>query len=97
VSEETETKIVIAHKGNRSSIGIQRTSCDPIFFTTDGDIPNSLSRISEFLAEAERKWQTNPRNPKAELPEPPTPVPATANQTVKTTAKPVNKPQEAIY
>ena len=97
MSDEIETKIVIAHRGNRASIGIQRTSCDPVFFTAEGDFPNSLNRIPEFLAEAERKWQTNPRNPKAELPEPPTPVPATANQTVKTTAKPVNKPQEAMF
>lgn len=97
MSDEIETKIVITHRGNRASIGIQRTNCDPVFFTTEGGISNSLSRIPEFLSEAERKWQTNPRNPKAELPEPPTPVPATANQTVKTTAKPVNKPQEAMF
>jgi hypothetical protein len=98
VSDETEIKIIITHRGNRVSIGIQKTGCDPIFFTTEGDIQMSLIHIPEYVEAAGRQWQTNPLYPKAELPTPPpAQTTATSRQAPSTTAKPANKTQEAMF
>ncbi len=69
-----ETRIVIAHKGNGATIGVQRTNCDPLFFTAEGELATVLNAVPGFVEEAGRRWQTNPRYPKAELPAPPPPA-----------------------
>ena len=93
-----ETKIIITHKTDKSSIGLQQTNCDPILFTVIGDIATAIARLPELIAEAERRWQTNPRYPKAELPEPPVPVTASVtNPKSNTATKPDNKQQEAMF
>ena len=93
-----ETKIVINHKNNGATIGIQRTNCDPILFTAQGDLSTVISGIKGFLEEAGRRWQTNPRYPKAELPTPP-PTQATTvtHQASNSQAKPSSKQQEAMF
>jgi hypothetical protein len=96
MSEETETKIVIVHKGDAASVGVQRTDCDPILFTFRGDLLSALRGISGFLDEAGRKWQANPRNPKAELPAPPPQAVTTAPKAPGSQSKP-NKQQEAMF
>lgn len=98
MSDEIETKIIITHRGNRASIGIQKTSCDPGFFTTEGDIKTALLHIPEYIEEAERKWQTNPLYPKAELPAPsPAQTTVTNRPASSTSAKPANKQQETMF
>jgi hypothetical protein len=98
VSDETETKIIITHRGNRASIGIQKTSCDPVFFTTEGNIHTALPHIPEYIEEAERKWQTNPLYPKAELPAAPGPTGTTVTTSQSNSAaKPANKQQETMF
>jgi hypothetical protein len=96
MSEETETKIVIVHKGDAASVGVQRTDCDPILFTFRGDLPSTLSSIPGFLDEAGRKWQANPRNPKAELPAPAPQAVTSVPKTAGSQPKP-NKQQEAMF
>ncbi len=66
-----ETKIILTHKGEKTTVGIQQTNCDPVFFSVAGGLAAAISRMPELIVEAERRWQTNPRYPKADLPEPP--------------------------
>jgi len=97
-SAPIETKIIITHKADKASIGIQQTSCDPVLFTLAGDMATAIARLPELIAEAGRRWQTNPRYPKAELPEPPDPVTvAVTNQKPNTATKPADKQQEAMF
>ena len=93
-----ETKIIITHKTDKAMIGLQQTNCDPVLFTVTGDMATAIARLPELIAEAGRRWQTNPRYPKAELPEPPAPVTAAAtNPKPNTATKPDNKQQEAMF
>ncbi len=93
-----ETKIIITYKADKASIGIQQTNCDPVLFTVAGDMATVIARLPELIAEAGRKWQTNPRYPKAELPEPPAPVTAAVtNPKSHSATKPAEKQQEAMF
>ncbi|MDD5702423.1 MAG: hypothetical protein PHU23_10290 [Dehalococcoidales bacterium] len=97
-SAPVETKIIITHKANKASIGIQQTNCDPVLFTIAGDMATAIARLPELIAEAGIRWQTNPRYPKAEVPEPPAPVTAAvASPKPNTATKPDNKQQEAMF
>ena len=72
MTEETnETKIVVTHKGDKASVGIQRTDCDPVFFTVVGDLPAVIIDLPKCLADADGIWQKSPRYRKAEVPAPP--------------------------
>jgi len=97
-SAQIETKVIISHKADKAMIGLQRTNCDPVLFTVAGDMATVIAQLLELMAEAERRWQTNPRYPKAELLEPPAPVTAAAtNPKPNTATKPDNKQQEAMF
>ena len=97
-SAPLETKVIITHKADKATIGLQQTNCDPILFTVTGDMATAIARLPELMAEAGRRWQTNPRYPKAEMPVQPTPATTTVpNQKPNTATKPVNKPQEAMF
>jgi hypothetical protein len=93
-----ETKIIITHKAGKAMIGIQQTNCDPVLFTLAGNMATAITQLPEFIVEAERQWQTNPRYPKAQLPDPP-PAPATTVTSHKSNsvAKPASKQQEAMF
>ncbi len=93
-----ETKVIITYKADKASIGIQQTNCDPVLFTVAGAMVAIIARLPELIEEAGRRWQTNPRYPKAEMPVQPTPATTTVpNQKPNTATKPVNKPQEAMF
>jgi len=97
-SAPIETKIIITHKADKATIGLQQTNCDPVLFTLTGNMATAIAQLPELIAEAGRRWQTNPRYPKAELPEPPAPVTAAAtNPKPNTATKPDNKQQEAMF
>jgi len=83
-----EFKIVIHVKGQTATIGISKPECDPVFFRTDGLLTVMLGSIPRFMQDAEQKWQTDPRYPKANQPAP-APVPTA-------TAKAVTKPTGAV-
>jgi len=73
-----ELKVVISLKGEKGSIGVQSPDCDPIFITFKGDLNEALGKVPELVAQAEEKWDQNPRYPKTkqELIQPaPTPSP----------------------
>ncbi|GAJ06068.1 unnamed protein product, partial [marine sediment metagenome] len=83
-----ELKVVIILKGNRAMVGVQSPDCDPIFTTLEGDMTAALSQVPALVESANAKWDANPRNPKADLPEPP-PSPTTArSQPTQSSAKP---------
>lgn len=67
-----EIKVVIALKGSQGFIGVQAPNCDPIFATLEGGLEAALGRVPGLLEEALRRWEANPRYPKAERP---TPIP----------------------
>jgi hypothetical protein len=97
-SAQIETKVIITHKADKAMIGLQQTNCDPILFTVAGDMATAIAQLPELIAEAGRRWQTNPHYPKAELPEPPAPVTSAAtNQKPNAATKPDNKQQEAMF
>jgi len=97
-SAPVETKIIITHKADKAMIGIQQTNCDPVLFTVAGDMATAITRLPELIVEAGRRWQTNPRYPKAELPQPPTPAATTVtNSKSNAAAKPASKQQEAMF
>jgi len=66
-----ELKVVIILKGNRAMVGVQSPDCDPIFTTIEGDMSAALSQVPALIEIANAKWDSSPRNPKADLPEPP--------------------------
>jgi len=65
-----EIKIVIAHKDDRGSIGVQSPDCDPIFRTFEGNLGAGLERVPGVLEEAKQLWEENPQFPKCESPLP---------------------------
>ena len=74
-----EIKIVIAHKDDRGSIGVQSPDCDPIFRTFEGNLGTVVERVSGVVEEARQLWEENPQFPKCEspLPSQAQPVPTT--------------------
>jgi len=81
-----ELKIVITLKGDRAIVGIQSPDCDPIFTPLGGGLPAALSQIPALVESANAKWDANPKNPKAKMPEPP-PAPEPVRRQATTTPK----------
>ncbi|MBI2851982.1 MAG: hypothetical protein HYX84_02595 [Chloroflexi bacterium] len=77
-----DVRIVVTLKGETAIIGIQQPDCDPVFHTIQGGLPGALEAVPRMLAEAQERWQTNPKYPKTEakLESPPTPQPQPARQ-----------------
>ncbi len=97
-SAPVETKIIITHKSDKAMIGLQQPNCDPVLFTVSGDMAAAITRLPELVVEAGIRWQTNPRYPKAELPEPAAPAATTVtNPKSNAAAKPASKQQEAMF
>ncbi len=87
------TKILINHDGAAATalIGIQRTGCDPIFFTAGGGLLTIFGMLPTFLADAGLKWKSSPYNPKATVTETPVETkPAQTPTTKPTVAKPTS-------
>jgi len=80
-----ELKIVIIVNPGKIMLGVQTPDCDPVYETLEGTLPTALKRVPKLVAEAKVKWDANPRNPKADLPEP-EPAPKAA-RTVPAPAK----------
>lgn len=70
-----ELKVVLVCKGNRTMVGVQAPDCDPILTPIDGGIETALPQVPALIEAANARWDVNPRNPKAVMPEPP-PAPA---------------------
>ena len=75
-----EVKIVISLKEQAASIGVQKPDCDPVFSRVEGDLPAVLESVPGLVEEAQRSWDSNPRNPKCETPLTPPAPPATQRQ-----------------
>jgi len=88
-----ELKIIIVMKDDRIMLGVQSPNCDPVITTMDGTLDSVLELVPSKVAEAKLKWETNPRYPKADLPEPaPTPTPARTPTATRAPAKPAQRP-----
>ena len=76
-SSHHEMKIVIILNGERSSVGISKPDCDPVFNVVEGGLDAVIASLPELVRAAEGKFATAPRNPQSNLPTPPpAPVPA---------------------
>ena len=64
-----ELKIVIVLKESRAIVGIQAPDCDPVLSNVEGDLDAVLQRVPSLVNEANQRWDSNPRYPKADLPE----------------------------
>ena len=87
-----ELKVVIVLKGNRAMVGVQSPDCDPVFTTLEGDMSTALAQVPALIESANAKWDANPRNPKANLPEPP-PTPTPARGAPAESSKPKQQPR----
>ncbi len=87
-----EMKVVIVIKDENIMLGVQSPNCDPVYKTMKGSLSAALKKVSALVAEAKQQWESTPRYPKADLPEPPpSPIPArtsTASKPAKQTAQP---------
>jgi len=73
----SQLKIVISLNSERSSVGISKPDCDPVFNTVEGGLDAVIARLPELVRAAEEKFAASPRNPQSNLPEPkPAPAPA---------------------
>ncbi len=63
-----ETKVVITLKGTAATVGIQKTSCDPVLFKLAGDPAAVVANLNGLMAQATSRWEANPRYPKSKLP-----------------------------
>ena len=87
--QSEELKVVIIINDNGAMLGVQATDCDPVYKTLKGDLAAALKQVPKLVEEAKQKWDTNPRYPKAVMPEPPpSPSPSPARTTVATRSRP---------
>lgn len=66
-----EIKVVIIMKAENIMLGVQSPDCDPVYKTMKGTMAEALQQVPALIKKAKQKWAANPRNPKANLPEPP--------------------------
>lgn len=88
-----EMKIVITLRENRGAIGIQSPDCDPLFSTFEGSLEQALEMVPGLVAEAQQKWDENPRYPKCEHPLPSQAVPAQPQLTTRPQAATTSQPR----
>jgi hypothetical protein len=69
-----EIKIIVTHNDNGSTVGIQRTNTDPVFFKVAGSVLDAANAMPNLLVQASQKWQTSARNPLTTLALSPAPV-----------------------
>ncbi len=67
-SDKTEVKVVVHMIGNSASIGVQQKGTDPVFSSATGTREEIMMAALKSLVEAEVKWKTAAKNPKANLP-----------------------------
>ncbi len=67
---KTEVKVVVHMTGNSASIGVQQKGTDPVFSTATGTREEIMTAALKALVDAEVKWKTAAKNPKATLPAP---------------------------
>ena len=87
-----ELKVNIIIKGDRIFLGAQATDCDPKMVVIQGNLQTALERIPAFVEEANRQWDTAPRNPKSTIPEPVAPV-----RTAPAASKPATPTQPKFF
>ncbi|MBI2836113.1 MAG: hypothetical protein HYX85_00265 [Chloroflexi bacterium] len=93
--EKKGMKVVMTFREDGAMAGISAPDCDPVFRNIGGGLPEMLASLPTLIAEAEAKWQANPRNPKSDF-KPPEPVPTRQDQqtAVRPASKPAEKPQD---
>jgi len=91
--KSNEMKILIAIDEENIMVGVKRTDTDPIFTKIEGGLDAALQQVPKLIEDAKEKWATSPRNPKADLPEPPAPV-----TPARTTSAPApSKPKQPSF
>ncbi len=88
----SEIKVIIIMKADRIMLGVQSPDCDPVYQTSQGTLADALQLVPVLLAEANLKWDANPRYPKADLPAPPPSTAPARTPVVAGPAKPKAQP-----
>lgn len=91
-----EVKVVLVYKSGRTMVGVQAPDCDPILTPIDGDMEAALPQVPALIKAANDKWDANPRNPKAVMPEPP-PPPARSTSAPTSSASSAPKKQPSFF
>ncbi len=89
----SELKVIIIMKADSFLLGVQSPDCDPVYKTCKGAMADALQLVPVLVAEANLKWQANPRYPKADLPAPPPSPTPTRTPVAASTAKTKNQPK----
>lgn len=67
-----ELKVVVAVKGGRATIGVQRPSADPHIEVFDGlELPDLAQQVPAVVERARDRWEEAPQHPAYERPAPP--------------------------
>ena len=67
-----ELKVVVAVKGGRATIGVQRPSADPHIEVFDGlELPDLAQEVPAVVERARARWEEAPQHPAYERPAPP--------------------------
>ncbi len=67
-----ELKVVLAVKGGRATVGVQRPSADPHIEAFDGlELPDLAQEIPAVIERARDRWEESPQHPAYERPAPP--------------------------
>jgi hypothetical protein len=88
----SEIKVIIIMKADRILPGVQSPGCDPVYQTSQGTLADALQLVPVLVGEANLKWDTNPRYPKADLPAPPPSTAPARTPVAATPAKPKTQP-----
>ncbi len=93
----SQIKIVISLNSEKSSVGISKPDCDPVFNVVEGGLDAVIAKLPELVHAAEKKFAAAPKNPASNLPAPPSPVSTGATRTssaspAKTKAKDETRP-----
>ncbi len=88
----SEIKVIIIMKADRIMVGVQSPNCDPVYQTSQGTLADALQLVPVLVAEANLRWDTSPRYPKADLPTPPPSSTSARTPVAAAPAKPKAQP-----
>ena len=90
----SDLKVVITQRYDRTAVGVQAEGCDPVVTVLPITLEEALARIPGLIAEARAQWEQSPRYPKSAraIPVAPVRTPAPARSVAN---KPVPKKTES--
>lgn len=93
-----QMKIVISLNSEKSSVGISKPDCDPVFSTVEGGLDAVIARLPDLVRVAEEKFTAAPKNPASKLPAPePAPAHTGAARSPSSTSKSKDASRPSLF